>query len=99
MQKSVQCDGFTLTVTVLQGSTSTGSGLTSTGGYTPEPAEQNQLMEIDSKIQQLSVKDFVPSQDSSTNLSLSQVPVQSAAPPPIGIQVKSGQVVYECSSK
>lgn len=73
----VQHDGFTLAVTVLQGNASTGSGLTSAGGYTPEPSEQDQLMEIDSKIQQLSVKEFVPSQDS-TNLSLSQVRVQSA---------------------
>lgn len=74
----VQNQGFTLAVTVLQGNTCTGSGLTGAGGYTPEPSEQDQLMEIDSKIQQLSVKEFVPSQGSSPNLSLSQVPVRSA---------------------
>lgn len=60
-------------MTVLQGDTCAGSGLTSGGGYTPEPSEQEQLTEIDSKIQQLSVKEFVPSQDTSANLSLSQV--------------------------
>lgn len=67
--------GFILAMTVLQGDTCAESGLMSGGGYMPEPSEQNQLMEIDSKIQQLSVKEFVPSQDSSTNLSLSQVRV------------------------
>ncbi|XP_075874500.1 fibrous sheath-interacting protein 1 [Nelusetta ayraudi] len=55
-----------------EGDTCAESGLMSGGGYMPEPSEQDQLMEIDSKIQQLSVKEFVPSQDSSTNLSLSQ---------------------------
>lgn len=70
--------GFILAITVLQGDTYAGSGLTSGGGYAPEPSEQDQLMEIDSKIQQLSVKEFVPPQDSSTDLSLSQVRAQSA---------------------
>lgn len=75
----MQCVGFTLAKTVLQGDTCAGSGLTSGGAYTPEPSEQEQLMEIDSKIQQLhSVKEFVPSRDSSTDPSLSQVGLHSA---------------------
>lgn len=77
-EAGVHYEGFTLALTVLQGNTCTGSGLTSAGGYAPEPSERDLLMEIDSKIQQLSVKEFVQSQDSSTNLSLSQVRVQSA---------------------
>lgn len=74
---SIPCSEWALFLakTVLQGDTCARSGLTSGGGYAPEPSEKDQLMEIDSKIQQLSVKEFVPSQDSSTNLSLSQVRV------------------------
>ncbi len=46
-------------------------------GYTPEPSDLEQLIDIDSKIRLLlPVEEFLPVRSSYTNLSMSQVRIQ-----------------------